>query len=142
MRGFVLDRYELNPSKLDQFPYFFVLFSKIQKNDPRMKHFSTFSQRPSPQAPWDPPSGQELVSLVSWDKVSSQLDKMAPQLCPFPILEICSKPRFRFLRFRLLRFLGKPQPVRFRRFWLGLTGSGSVCGHPEIGAASCRSFAV
>ena len=62
-----------------------------------MKHFSTFSQRPSPQAPRDPPSGQELISLVSWDKFSSRLDQMAPHSCPFLVsnFEVFQKPRSR-----------------------------------------------
>ena len=42
------------------------------------------------------------------------------------------KPRFRFLRFRFLRFLIKPQAVRFLRFRFGFHGSGSVCGFPDI----------
>ena len=50
-----------------------------------MEHFSTFSQSPSPQAPWDPSPEQELVMAVSHDKVSSGYDQMAPQLCPFEI---------------------------------------------------------
>ena len=40
----------------------------------------------------------DKIMAMSLDKVSSRLDKMAPQLCPFEILEIGSKPRFRFLR--------------------------------------------
>ena len=61
-----------------------------------MKHFSTFPQRPSPQAPWDPPSGQELIMPVSWDKVSSRLDQMAPHSCPFFVsnFDVFHKPLF------------------------------------------------
>ena len=60
-----------------------------------MKHFSTFFQRPSPQAPRDPVSGQELISLVSWDKFSSRLDQMAPHSCPFLVsnFDVFHKPR-------------------------------------------------
>ena len=70
---------------------------RSKKNGPKMKHFSTFSQRPSPQAPQDPVSGQELISLVSWDKFSSRLDQMAPHSCPFlvSIFEVFQKPRSR-----------------------------------------------
>ena len=94
MRGFVLDQYELNPNKFDRFHYFFIFCKSSKKNDPKMKHFSTFSQRPSPQAPRDPPSGQELISLVSWDKFSSRLDQMAPHSCPFEIsnFDVFHKP--------------------------------------------------
>ena len=42
------------------------------------------------------------------------------------------KPRFRVLRFRFLRFLIKPQAVRFLRFRFGFHGSGSVCGFPAV----------
>ena len=62
---------------------FHVFFKRSKKRGPTIKHFLTFSQRPSLQAPWDPPSGQELIMLVSWDKVSSRLDQMAPHSCPF-----------------------------------------------------------
>ena len=44
---------------------------------------------------------------------------------------------FGFSSFRFLRFLGKPQPVRFRRFRFRFSGSGSVCGHPE--EDTCRT---
>ena len=50
-----------------------------------MKHFSTFSQRPSPKAPAPRPQKMLQITLVSWDKVSSRLDQMAPRLCPFEI---------------------------------------------------------
>ena len=61
-----------------------------------MKRFSTFSQRPSPQAPWDPSPVQELVMAVSHDKVSSRYDQMAPQSCPFEIskFDVFRKPPF------------------------------------------------
>ena len=60
-----------------------------------MKHFSTFSQRPSPQAPRGPVSGQELIMLVSCDKVSSRYDQMAPHSCPFLVsnFDVFLKPR-------------------------------------------------
>ena len=77
--------------------FFHFFFKSSKKSGPKMKHFSTFSQRPSPQAPWDPPSGQELISLVLWDKFSSRLDQMAPHSCPFLVsnFEVFQKPRSR-----------------------------------------------
>ena len=50
-----------------------------------MKHFSTWSQRPSPQAPWHPSQKMLQIMAMRLDKVSSRLDQMAPQLCPFEI---------------------------------------------------------
>ena len=50
-----------------------------------MKHFSTFSQRPSPQAPWHASQKMLQIMAMRLDKVSSRLDQMAPQLCPFEI---------------------------------------------------------
>ena len=52
-----------------------------------MNQFSTFPQRPSPQARAPRPQKMLQIMLVSWAKVSSRLDKMAPQLCPFEISE-------------------------------------------------------
>ena len=71
-------------------------FSKIckksvKKSGPKMNHFSTFPQRPSPQAPAPRPQKVLQIMLVKWDKVSSRLDKMAPQLCPFEISENLKK---------------------------------------------------
>ena len=50
-----------------------------------MKHFSTFSQRPSPQAPWDPSPEQELVLAIPGVVLTALYDQMATQLCPFEI---------------------------------------------------------
>ena len=50
-----------------------------------MNHFSTFSQRPSPQAPWHPSKKMLQITAMRLDKVSSRYDQMAPQLCPFEI---------------------------------------------------------
>ena len=62
-----------------------------------MKHFSTFSQRPSPQAPAPRPQKMLQITLVSWDKFSSRLDQMAPHSCPFLVsnFEVFQKPRSR-----------------------------------------------
>ena len=61
-----------------------------------MKHFSTFSQRPSPQAPWHPSQKMLQIMAMRLDKVSSRLDQMAPQLCPFEIskFDVFHKPPF------------------------------------------------
>ena len=48
-----------------------------------MTHFPTFSQSPSPQAPWHPSQKMLLIMAMSLDKVSSRLDQMAPHSCPF-----------------------------------------------------------
>ena len=45
--------------------------------------FSTFSQRPSPQAPRDPVSGQELVLAIPGGGLTALYDQMAPHSCPF-----------------------------------------------------------
>ena len=50
-----------------------------------MTHFSTFSQRPSPQAPAPRPQKMLQITLVSPAKVSSRLDQMAPHSCPFSV---------------------------------------------------------
>ena len=47
-----------------------------------------------------------------------------------PTASLGGKPRFQFLRFRFLRFLIKPQAVRFLIFRFGFHGSGSVCEFP------------
>ena len=98
MRRFVLHQYEPNPSKFDGFRVFFFIFcSQVQKKWYKNETFCIFSRRPSPQAPQDPVSGQELISLVSWDKFSSRLDQMAPHSCPFLVsnFEVFQKPRSR-----------------------------------------------
>ena len=61
-----------------------------------MKHFSTFSQRPSPQAPWDPSPEQELVLAIPGVVLTALYDQMAPQLCPFEIsnFDVFHKPPF------------------------------------------------
>ena len=84
MRGFVLNQYELNPSKFDRFRQTCSFPSKSsKKNGPKMNQFSTVPQRPSPQAPAPRPQKMLQITLVSWDKVSSRLDQMAPHSCPF-----------------------------------------------------------
>ena len=50
-----------------------------------MLHFQTFSQSPSPQAPWDPCPERELVLAVLGVVLTALYDQMAPQLCPFEI---------------------------------------------------------
>ena len=77
-------------------------FSKIckksvKKSGPKMNHFLSFSQRPSPQAPAPRPQKMLQIMLVKCAKVSSRLDQMAPQLCPFEIskLDVFQKPRSR-----------------------------------------------
>ena len=62
-----------------------------------MKQFSTFSQRPSPQAPWDPSPEQDHVLAVPTVVLTALYDQMAPQLCPFEIskLDVFQKPRSR-----------------------------------------------
>ena len=79
------------------FHFLKICKKSVKKSGPEMNHFLSFSQRPSPQASWDPPSGQELISLVSWDKFSSRLDQMAPHSCPFLVsnFEVFQKPRSR-----------------------------------------------
>ena len=67
------------------FIFFLNFWKKFKKSGPKMKHFSTFSQRPSPQAPWNPSPEQKLAMAVSHDKFSSRLDQMAPHSCPFEI---------------------------------------------------------
>ena len=61
-----------------------------------MNNFSTLSQRPSPQAPWHPSQKMLQIMAVRLDKVSSRLDQMAPQLCPFEIsnFDVFHKPPF------------------------------------------------
>ena len=61
-----------------------------------MKQFSTFSQRPSPQAPWHPSKKMLQITAMRLDKVSSRYDQMAPQLCPFEIsnFDVVHKPPF------------------------------------------------
>ena len=61
----------------------------------KMNHFSTFPQRPSPQAPAPRPQKMLQIMLVKCAKVSSRLDKMAPQLCPFEISENLKKKSLR-----------------------------------------------
>ena len=63
----------------------------VKKSGPKMNQFLSFSQRPSPQAPAPRPQKMLQIMLVSWAKVSSRLDKMAPQLCPFEISENLKK---------------------------------------------------
>ena len=55
-----------------------------------MNQFSTVPQRPSPQAPAPRPQKMLQITLVSWDKVSSRLDQMAPHSCPFFVSKINS----------------------------------------------------
>ena len=73
-------------AKLTDFVFFFIMFFKSSnKNGRKMKHFSTFSQRPSPQAPWDPSPEQDHVLAVPTVVLTALYDQMAPQLCPFEI---------------------------------------------------------
>ena len=91
MRGFVLNQYEPNPSKFDRFRQTFSFPSKTsKKSGPKMNQFSTFSQRPSPQAPAPRPQKMLQITLVSPAKVSSRLDQMAPHSCPFFVSKINS----------------------------------------------------
>ena len=84
MRGFVLDQYELNPTKFDRFRDFCLIYFKISKqNGPTITHFPTFSQSPSPQAPWHPSQKMRLEISCNLGPVSSRLDQMAPHSCPF-----------------------------------------------------------
>ena len=75
-----------------------------------MNQFLSFSQRPSPQAPAPRPQKMLQIMLVSWAKVSSRLDKMAPQLCPFEISENLKKKSLRaqpsYWTLRTFRSLG------------------------------------
>ena len=63
-------------------------------NDPKMKHFPTFSQSPSPQAPWDPSKKMSLEISCNLDAVSSRLDQMTPHSCPFLVsnFDVFHKP--------------------------------------------------
>ena len=85
MRGFVLNQYEPNPSKFDQFHYFSDFFLNVKTNVNQMSPFSTFSQSPSPQTPWDPSNKILLAMAVPVVVLAALYDQMAPQLCPFEI---------------------------------------------------------
>ena len=84
-------------------------FSKIcqkmsKKSGPEMNHFLSFSQRPSPQAPAPRPQKMLQIMLVSCAKVSSRLDKMAPQLCPFEIFGNLKKNLLKHNQGKLSKF--------------------------------------
>ena len=81
--SFCIDKSSIRANLTDFVFFFRFFFESSKKSGPIMKLFSTFLQRPSPQTPWDPVSGQELIMLVSCDKFSSRLDQMAPHSCPF-----------------------------------------------------------
>ena len=73
----------IRASLTDSIIFFHFFFESSKKSDPKMKHFSTFSQRPCPHAPAPPPQKMLQITLVSCAKVSSRLDQMAPHSCPF-----------------------------------------------------------
>ena len=101
MRGFVLHRYELSPTRFDRFRVFCPIsflktFKPVKTNVKQMQHFPTFSQSPSPQAPWHPSQKMRLEISCNLGPVSSRLDQMAPHSCPFFVsnFDVFHKPLF------------------------------------------------